>query len=59
MHGQRTAQQAALEKTEKEIGNVTAELHQLDENTEAMVRKIQALNNDRISSDFICTVGQL
>jgi len=47
MRGQRTATQAALEKTEKEIGKVVAELHQLDADAAATERKIQSLNQDR------------
>jgi septal ring factor EnvC (AmiA/AmiB activator) len=47
MRGQRTATQAALEKAEKEIGSVAAELHQLDADAETTARKIATLNNDR------------
>jgi len=47
MRGQRTVTQAALEKTEKEIGKVVAELHQLDADAAATDQKIQSLNKDR------------
>ena len=47
MHGQRNAMQAALQKTEKEIGSVTADLHQIDADAEATHQKIQSLHNDR------------
>jgi len=49
MRGQRTATQAALEKAEKEIGNVVAELHQLEIDAAATDQKIQSLNRDRVS----------
>jgi septal ring factor EnvC (AmiA/AmiB activator) len=48
MHGQRNDLQAALGKTEKDIGNVAAELHQLDADAAATSLKIQTLNNERI-----------
>jgi septal ring factor EnvC (AmiA/AmiB activator) len=47
MRGQRTVTQAALEKTEKEIGKVVAELHQLDADAVATDQKIKSLNKDR------------
>jgi septal ring factor EnvC (AmiA/AmiB activator) len=47
MRGQRSATQAALEKTEKEIGKVVAEMHQLDADAVATDQKIQSLNKDR------------
>ena len=47
MRGQRTDVQAALEKTEKEIGSITAELHRLDADSRATRLKIQSLDNDR------------
>ena len=49
MRGQRTATQAALEKAEKEIGTVVAELRQLDIDAAATEQKIQTLNRDRVS----------
>lgn len=49
MRGQRTALQTTLEKTEKEIGTVAAELHRLDINADTTVQKIQSLNSDRVS----------
>jgi septal ring factor EnvC (AmiA/AmiB activator) len=49
MRGQRTATQAALEKTEKEIGRVAADLHQLDADAEATEKRKQALIRDRAS----------
>ncbi len=47
MRGQRTDVRAALEKTEKEIGKVTAELRRLDADSEAIRLKTEALDNDR------------
>jgi septal ring factor EnvC (AmiA/AmiB activator) len=47
MRGQQNTLQATLQKTEKEIGKVTAELHQLDTDADTAHRKIQLLNNDR------------
>jgi septal ring factor EnvC (AmiA/AmiB activator) len=47
MRGQRNDVQAALEKTEKEIGRVTAELYQLDADAETTRLRIESLNNDR------------
>ena len=47
MRGQRTDVRAALEKTEKEIGRVSAELHRLDADSAATRLKIEALDNDR------------
>jgi len=47
MRGQRTDVQAALEKTEKEIGSITAELRRLDADSRATRLKIQSLDNDR------------
>jgi len=47
MRGQRTDVRVALEKTEKEIGKVTAELHRLEADSKATRLKIEALDNDR------------
>lgn len=47
MRGQRTDVRAALEKTDKEIGKVTAELYRLDADSEATRLKTEALDNDR------------
>ena len=47
MRGQRTDVQLALEKAEKEIGRVTAELYQLDADADATRMKVQSLDNDR------------
>jgi septal ring factor EnvC (AmiA/AmiB activator) len=49
MRGQHSATQAALEKTETEIGKVVAELRQLDVDAAATDQKIQSLNRDRAS----------
>ena len=47
MRGQRTGVQAALEKAEKEIGRVTAELYRLDADADATRLRTQSLDNDR------------
>ena len=47
MRGQRDSLQGALEKTETEIGSVTAELRQLDARTAETRRKIQDLYAER------------
>ena len=49
LHGQRSSVQAELEKTEKKIGRVTAELHRLDTDAESARQNIQTLNKDRIT----------
>jgi septal ring factor EnvC (AmiA/AmiB activator) len=47
MRDQRDSLQGALQKTETEIGSVTAELRQLDARTAAVRRKIQDLYDER------------
>ena len=47
MHGQREALQNALEKTETEIGSVTAELRQLDARTATVQQNMQDLYAQR------------
>ena len=47
MQGQRSELQVALEKTEKEIGRVTAGLYQLDADADAIRLKIKSLDKDR------------
>ena len=47
MRGQRTDVRTALEKKEKEIGRVSAELHRLDADSAATRLKIETLGNDR------------
>lgn len=47
MRGQRTDVQLALEKAEKQISRVTAELYQLDADASATRLKIQSLDDDR------------
>jgi septal ring factor EnvC (AmiA/AmiB activator) len=49
MQGQRNTMQAKLEKTEKNIGRATAELHRLDTDADSAIQKVQALNKDRIT----------
>jgi len=53
MRGQRSDVQAALEKTEKEIGRVTAELYQLDADADTTRFKIASLNNDRAAERLL------
>ena len=52
LHGQRERLQASLQKTEKEIGSITAELHQLDADTDTAQRKIQSLNDNRVTEQL-------
>jgi murein hydrolase activator len=47
MRDQRDSLQGALKKTETEIGSVTAELRQLDTQTQALHRKIEDLHDER------------
>ena len=47
MQGQRNTVQVELEKTEKKIGHVTAELHRLDADADSARQKIQTLSKDR------------
>ena len=49
MQGQRDTTQVKLEKTEKKIGHVAAELHRLDADADSARQKIQALDKDRIT----------
>ena len=49
MQGQRNTTQANLEKAEKKIGHVSAELHRLDTAADSARQKVQALNKDRIT----------
>ena len=48
MRGQRDSLLGALQRTETEIGSVTAEIRQLQGRTEAVHRKIQELNDARL-----------
>ena len=49
MQGQRDTTQVKLEKTEKKIGHVSAELHRLDADADSARQKIQDLDKDRIT----------
>ena len=43
LQGQQTSEQTRLEKTEKEIGNISSELHRLDDKAAVATQQIQAL----------------